>query len=130
MRFPFWLPGGLVALSTGTVLAWALQAFGFNYMDPVALKNSLAQFHPTLPNFSGKEVWEILKTDYAWKYLSIIFPMGIINVVGSLQNIESAEAAGDRFPTMPSLAVNGIGTIAASLFGSCIPTTIYIGHPG
>ena len=56
--------------------------------------------------------------------------MGIINVVGSLQNIESAEAAGDRFPTMPSLAVNGIGTIVASLFGSCFPTTIYIGHPG
>jgi AGZA family xanthine/uracil permease-like MFS transporter len=56
--------------------------------------------------------------------------MGIINVIGSLQNIESAEAAGDRFPTMPSLAINGIGTIVASLFGSCFPTTIYIGHPG
>jgi AGZA family xanthine/uracil permease-like MFS transporter len=28
------------------------------------------------------------------------------------------------------LAVNGIGTIAAALFGSCFPTTIYIGHPG
>ena len=26
--------------------------------------------------------------------------------------------------------VNGIGTIAAACFGSCFPTTIYIGHPG
>ncbi|WAC07293.1 MAG: hypothetical protein OS130_13850 [Thermodesulfobacteriota bacterium] len=90
----------------------------------------MAQFHLTLPTFSGGEIGEILATDYAWKYFSIIFPMGIINVIGSLQNIESAEAAGDRFPTMPSLAINGIGTIAASLFGSCFPTTIYIGHPG
>ncbi|HOA75988.1 MAG TPA: hypothetical protein PKL76_21310, partial [Phycisphaerae bacterium] len=43
---------------------------------------------------------------------------------------ESAEAGGDIFATGPSLAVNGIGTIAAALFGSCFPTTIYIGHPG
>jgi AGZA family xanthine/uracil permease-like MFS transporter len=50
--------------------------------------------------------------------------------VGSLQNLESAEAAGDRYPTAPCLAVNGIGSIVASLFGSCFPTTIYIGHPG
>jgi AGZA family xanthine/uracil permease-like MFS transporter len=26
--------------------------------------------------------------------------------------------------------MNGCGTIAAALFGSCFPTTIYIGHPG
>ncbi len=57
-------------------------------------------------------------------------PMGLFNVLGSLQNIESAEAAGDRFHTPASLVVNGIATIAASLFGSCFPTTIYIGHPG
>jgi AGZA family xanthine/uracil permease-like MFS transporter len=31
---------------------------------------------------------------------------------------------------MPSLAINGAGTILAALFGSCFPTTIYIGHPG
>jgi AGZA family xanthine/uracil permease-like MFS transporter len=56
--------------------------------------------------------------------------MGLFNILGSLQNIESAEAAGDPYPTRPSLMVNGIGSIAAALFGSCFPTTIYIGHPG
>ena len=29
-----------------------------------------------------------------------------------------------------SLAVNGVGTLAACAFGSCFPTTLYIGHPG
>src|SRR5262249_43059630 len=38
--------------------------------------------------------------------------------------------AGDKFETRSSLAANGIGTICAALFGSCFPTTIYIGHPG
>jgi adenine/guanine/hypoxanthine permease len=57
-------------------------------------------------------------------------PMGLFNLVGSLQNLESAAAAGDRYPTTPCLAANGIGTIAAAFCGSCFPTTIYIGHPG
>jgi AGZA family xanthine/uracil permease-like MFS transporter len=63
-------------------------------------------------------------------YASVILAMGLFNILGSLQNIESAEAAGDTFPTRPSLIVNGIGSVAAALFGSCFPTTIYIGHPG
>jgi AGZA family xanthine/uracil permease-like MFS transporter len=130
VKFPFGLPGGLMALSIGTILAWTLQAIGFNYMNTEALKNSFAQFQIVFPKSSGKEILEILTTDYFWKYFSIIFPMGLINVIGSLQNIESAEAAGDHFPTMPSLAVNGIGTIIASFLGSCFPTTIYIGHAG
>jgi adenine/guanine/hypoxanthine permease len=63
-------------------------------------------------------------------YLSVIIPMGIFNVVGSLQNIESAEAAGDRYRVFPSLLANGIGSVVAALFGSVFATTIYIGHPG
>jgi AGZA family xanthine/uracil permease-like MFS transporter len=61
--------------------------------------------------------------------MAVIFPMGLFNVIGSLQNLESAEAAGDRYETRPSLLANGIGTLAAALFGSTFPTTIYIGHP-
>ena len=56
--------------------------------------------------------------------------MGLFNVIGSLQNLESAEAAGDRYETRPSLLANGIGSLVAAFFGSAFPTTIYIGHPG
>jgi AGZA family xanthine/uracil permease-like MFS transporter len=56
--------------------------------------------------------------------------MGLFNVLGSLQNIESAEAAGDSYDTRSSLIMNGVGSFAAALFGSAFPTTIYIGHPG
>jgi AGZA family xanthine/uracil permease-like MFS transporter len=62
--------------------------------------------------------------------LSVVIPMGLFNLIGSLQNIESAEAGGDKYSTRSSLAANGLGTISAALFGSCFPTTIYIGHPG
>jgi adenine/guanine/hypoxanthine permease len=47
-----------------------------------------------------------------------------------LQNIESADAAGDRYRTFPSLMANGLGSVVAAFFGSVFSTTIYIGHPG
>lgn len=69
-----------------------------------------------------------------WKVLvgalPVIIPMGLINAMGTLQNVESAEAAGDSFPVGPTMAVNGAGTLLGAVLGSCFPTTVYIGHPG
>lgn len=56
--------------------------------------------------------------------------MALFNVVGSLQNLESAEAAGDQYDTRSCLLVNGFGSIVAACMGNPFPTTIYIGHPG
>jgi AGZA family xanthine/uracil permease-like MFS transporter len=71
-----------------------------------------------------------LRNGQGWRYFSVIFPMALFNVVGSLQNLESAEAAGDRYDTRSSLLVNGFGSIVAACLGNPFPTTIYIGHPG
>jgi AGZA family xanthine/uracil permease-like MFS transporter len=122
VRFRGGLPGGLVAVLIGLVLSWATGLIG-----PAPELNDLGLHLPVpvlgelLAGLSGNELIT---------YAAVIVPMGIFSVLGSLQNIESAEAAGDSFPTAPSLAVNGIGTLAAAVFGSCFPTTIYIGHPG
>ena len=82
------------------------------------------------PDFTGGSLLEALRHPAFLNYLSVIIPMGIFNVVGSLQNIESAEAAGDRYRAFPSLLANGIGSVVAALLGSVFATTIYIGHPG
>ena len=121
-RFRGGLPGGLVAVVLGTLLAWiqgiapvgATPGGGFTFYPPI----------PVLGDFVAALTGDWLT------YVSVILPMGLFNLIGSLQNIESAEAAGDSFPTRPALAANGIGTLAAALFGSAFPTTIYIGHPG
>jgi AGZA family xanthine/uracil permease-like MFS transporter len=112
----------MVAIAVGTVLGWAL---GLMNGKSVNLNVALA-----LPQFAGGSLWDALTHPGFLSYFSVILPMGIFNVVGSLQNIESAEAAGDRFKTFPSLMANGIGSVVAALFGSVFPTTIYIGHPG
>ncbi|MEW6297358.1 MAG: NCS2 family permease [Thermodesulfobacteriota bacterium] len=125
-KFPLGLPGGLVAVLTGVGLAWVLRALGLPFFTPAAEPYTLALHAPTpVPG----DVFALLTDVTGWKYLAVIFPMGLFNVVGSLQNLESAEAAGDRYDTRPSLLANGIGSLAAAFFGSAFPTTIYIGHP-
>jgi AGZA family xanthine/uracil permease-like MFS transporter len=121
-KLPLGLPGGMVAIAIGTLLGWLLGA-----MDG---KTIVTKAELSLPAFTGGALWEALSHPGFLNYFSVILPMGIFNVVGSLQNIESAEAAGDRFKTFPSLMANGIGSVVAALFGSVFPTTIYIGHPG
>jgi AGZA family xanthine/uracil permease-like MFS transporter len=122
VRFRGNIPGGLVAVVLGTVLGWATG------IAPVGEAPGVAGFHPPVPVVG--DIIEGLRGGHLVTYFSVILPMGLFNVLGSLQNIESAEAAGDSYRTRPSLAANGIGTLAAAAFGSCFPTTIYIGHPG
>ncbi len=122
VKFRGGLPGGFVAISLGTLLAWTT---GITQATKPPNEFALQLPVPVLG-----DVLSALAGPHLLAYLSVIIPMGLFNLIGSLQNIESAEAAGDRYPTAPSLAVNGIGSIAAALFGSCFPTTIYIGHPG
>jgi AGZA family xanthine/uracil permease-like MFS transporter len=126
VRLPFGVPGGLAAVVVGTAIAWMLRAVDTSFFgpsnDPVALG-----FHPPVPVVG--DALALLTSARGYKYMAVIVPMGLFNVIGSLQNLESAEAAGDRYETKSSLLANGIATIAAAFFGSAFPTTIYIGHP-
>lgn len=132
-RFPLGLPGGMVAILLGTLAGWLLPASLTDVsMSAENVSRAWSERGLYLPIFCGDALLSVFRLPpNEWLgYLSVIVPMGLFNVIGSLQNIESAEAAGDRFSTFSSLAANGIGTISAALFGSCFPTTIYIGHPG
>lgn len=123
---PLGLPGGLVAVLTGVGLAWLLRAFGWSVFEP---PTDTYNFGVHLPRPVPADLFALLSSGEGWRYLSVIVPMGLFNVIGSLQNLESAEAAGDRYETRPCLLANGAGTLIAALFGSAFPTTIYIGHP-
>ena len=127
VRFPFGIPGGLVALVLGTSLAWITS---FRDWDTKAFGDAVGNlgFHPPIPAVGS--LVDALAEGHMTTYLAIIAPMGLVNVIGSLQNLDSAAASGDDYPTVPSLLTNGIGTIVGACFGSPFPTTIYIGHPG
>lgn len=127
LKLPLGLPAGFVAVVVGTALAWILRAAGLAPAAPPP-SNVAIGFHP--PQWAGGDLFGFLFSKTGWSYMAVIFPMGLFNIIGSLQCLESAEAAGDRFPTRPSLLANGVGSIMAACFGSPFATTIYIGHPG
>lgn len=132
VRLPLRLPGGAWALLLGSAAAWLLFALG----EPSPVSSAKVTeaagtvgFYLPLPVIGDLVAGLTHPMTYDF-FVPVMVPMGLFNILGSLQNIESAEAAGDAYPTMPSLAVNGAGTLLAAGLGSCFPTTIYIGHPG
>ena len=122
LRLP--IPGGLLAIVVGILLA-AMTGLLDTDVSVWSRQLDLVGWHP--PMFQLDELWQARQQLLPW--LGVIIPMGLFNVLGSLQNIDSAEAAGDRYPVRSSLLCNGVGTVVAAVFGSCFPTTIYIGHP-
>ena len=124
--FPLGLPAGLLAVVVGSGMAFIIGDPGPRIIDvpwsvalPVPVVGDLIHGFGVIFGAGGLHG--------AW---SVILSMGLLNVLGTLQNVESAEAAGDSYPVKSTMVVNGIGTLAAALFGSCFPTTVYIGHPG
>jgi len=127
VSFPFRLPGGLVAILLGTGLAWLTPLRNWNGAE---LGGALGHLAVHLPTPEVGAIYRGLTEGHLTAYFAIILPMGLFNLVGSLQNLDSAAAAGDDYPTVPSLLANGAGTLLGACFGSPFPTTIYIGHPG
>ncbi|MFH1728351.1 MAG: xanthine/uracil/vitamin C permease [Pseudomonadota bacterium] len=120
-RFPFNIPAGLLAIIVGTILALfmgvskvSISGVSFNIPIPViedVIKGIVHIFH-------NPEIF------------AIILPIEIYNFMETMNNVESAEAAGDKYPLRSCQIMDGLGTCVGSLFGSCFPTTVYIGHPG
>jgi AGZA family xanthine/uracil permease-like MFS transporter len=120
---PKWgIPAALVVLVVGTALSWLT-----GLAPQGATPTGSLGWHPPLPALVP--LWSAFSGGHLLPYLSVIIPMGLLNLLASLQCIESAAAAGDGYATQSSLMVNGLGTFAAACFGSPFPTSIYIGHP-
>jgi adenine/guanine/hypoxanthine permease len=123
VRLPFRIPGGLVCLFVGAILTALLKwAHLFHLSQPPAsLPAGLYLPH-------ALNLYAFVVHGEGWKFLSVILPMSVLDTIVALQVLESVQVAGDEYPTRPSLAVNGIATLAAALFGSPFPTALYFGH--
>jgi AGZA family xanthine/uracil permease-like MFS transporter len=59
----------------------------------------------------------------------VLIPVQIYNFIETMNNVESAESAGDEYNVAVCQVTDGVGTMIGALFGSPFPTTVYIGHP-
>ena len=57
-------------------------------------------------------------------------PFGIYDLVEAMDNVESAEVAGDPYPTTRVLTADGVVSLIGCLMGNPFINAVYIGHPG
>ncbi len=67
---------------------------------------------------------------YVAPYLTVIIPVEIYNFVETMDNVESANAAGDPYNVREAQFADGICTMISSIFGGVVPNTVWLGHPG
>lgn len=118
--FPKKMPPFVVAIVGGIIYAFALgrtsfdfSGIGFYFPNPVTTVQGLINgFALVIP------------------YLAIIIPVEIYNFVETMDNVESAHAAGDKFSVKEAQHTDGICTMIAALFGGVVPNTVWLGYPG
>ena len=77
-----------------------MRLFGWPVFDAQTASYSLG-LH--LPGLVVADLLTALNRVEGWSCLAVIVPLSLFNVLGSLQNLESAEATGDRYETRSTL---------------------------
>jgi AGZA family xanthine/uracil permease-like MFS transporter len=118
--FPKKIPPFVVAIVGGILYAFLLgrssidfSAVGFYFPNPVTTVQAL---------ISGFVVMA--------PFLTIIIPIEIYNFIETMDNVESANAAGDNYSVREAQFADGICTMIAAIFGSVVPNTVWLGHAG
>jgi AGZA family xanthine/uracil permease-like MFS transporter len=130
VKYPRGIPAGLVAIAVGMIIAWGSNLFGFGLggLSVKGVGDAFANFGFSLPIpaigqiFSGFEFLGII--------LVTAIPFGIYDLVEAMDNVESAEAAGDEYPTTRVLTADGVISLIGCLMGNPFINAVYIGHPG
>src|SRR6201992_3273031 len=130
VKYPRGIPAGLVAIAVGMIIAWGSNLFGLSLggLSVKGVGDAFANFGFSLPIPAIGQIFS------GFEYLGIILvtalPFGIYDLVEALDNVESAEAAGDHFPTTRVLTADGVVSLIGCLMGNPFINAVYIGHPG
>src|SRR5882762_4904130 len=129
-KYPKGIPAGLVAIAVGMIIAWGSNLFGLGYggLSLEGLRGAFTNFGFSVPIPAVNHVFS------GFEYLGVILvtaiPFGIYDLVEAMDNVESAEAAGDAYPTTRVLTADGVVSLIGCLMGNPFINAVYIGHPG
>lgn len=124
------IPAGLVAIAVGCLIAWGSTALGMPIggMSLAGLGASFANFGFSVPLPAIGHVFSGF--DFLGIILVTAIPFGIYDLVEAMDNVESAAASGDSFPTTRVLTADGVVSLVGCLMGNPFINAVYIGHPG
>jgi AGZA family xanthine/uracil permease-like MFS transporter len=129
-KYPKGIPAGLVAIAVGMIIAWGSNLFGLGYggLSLEGLRGAFTNFGFSVPIPAVNHVFS------GFEFLGVILvtaiPFGIYDLVEAMDNVESAEAAGDAYPTTRVLTADGVVSLIGCLMGNPFINAVYIGHPG
>src|SRR5580693_1288950 len=129
-KYPKGIPAGLVAIAVGTLIAWGSNVLGLGYggLSVSGVSGAFTNFGFSLPLPAVDHVFS------GFEFLGVILvtavPFGIYDLVEAMDNVESAEAAGDPYPTTRVLTADGVVSLIGCLMGNPFINAVYIGHPG
>jgi adenine/guanine/hypoxanthine permease len=129
-KYPRGVPAGLVAIAVGTIIAWGSTLLGLGYggLSIKGVIGAYSNFGFSVPLPAFDHVFS------GFEYLGVILvtaiPFGIYDLVEAMDNVESAEAAGDPYPTTRVLTADGVVSLVGCLMGNPFINAVYIGHPG
>src|SRR5476649_2504544 len=129
-KYPKGIPAGLVAIAVGTLIAWGSNLFGLGYggLSIQGVTSAFINFGFSFPIPAYEHVFS------GFQYLGVILvtaiPFGIYDLVEAMDKVESAEAAGDSYPTTRVLTADGVVSLIGCLMGNPFINAVYIGHPG
>jgi AGZA family xanthine/uracil permease-like MFS transporter len=81
------------------------------------------------PFGAGDQLWWGAVWAEALRFLPVALPFALATVVGGIDCVESAAAAGDEYDTRGVLFTEAVASVFAGFLGGVIQTTPYIGHP-
>jgi AGZA family xanthine/uracil permease-like MFS transporter len=129
-KYPKGIPAGLVAIGVGVVIAWGsnLLGIGIGGVSVAGVTAAFSNFGFSVPIPAVNHVFS------GFQFLGVILitaiPYGIYDLVEAMDNVESAEAAGDEYPTTRVLTADGVVSLIGCLMGNPFINAVYIGHPG
>src|ERR1700730_1140496 len=129
-RYPKGIPAGLVAIIVGMIIGWGSDGVGVDYggVSVEGIGDAFTNFGFSVPLPAIDHVFS------GFQYLGVILvtaiPFGIYDLVEAMDNVESAEAAGDSYPTTRVLTADGVVSLIGCLMGNPFINAVYIGHPG
>ena len=129
-KYPMGIPAGLVAIVVGMIIAWGSNMFGLNYggLTLKGVGDAFSNFGFNVPIPAVGYVFSGFK--YLGGILITAIPFGIYDLVEAMDNVESAEAGNDPYPTTRVLTADGIVSLIGCLMGNPFINAVYIGHPG
>lgn len=132
--YPDKVPVAFIIMLIGTVLWWLGAARHDTEKrelnDPSKMGDILKDvasnhaFSNSMTPFLVLEGFNYMKSNA----IAVQFPIALASFIETIENVEMAALQGDSYNVYEAMLADGLGTMVGAIFGSPLPTTVYIGH--